>query len=747
MSSPSLEDALRRCEEEPIRIPGFIQSHGVLIALDRISYEIEQASSNTELLIGKRAPDVIGTCFFDYIPEYAKKATKALIDAAALTYVNPFLIPLASGDTVKEVDAIAHTVSGDVTILELELDPLQEKNPASGAGLDNYLQLIQKSISKIASLDSVEDVCEVMVEDIRAFTGFDRVMVYRFAPDFHGEVIAEAKEASMESYLHLHFPASDIPAQARELYLTNPVRLLYDVDGIPAALEPRDHPRLGNLDLSNSVLRSMSPVHLQYLRNMGVSSTLTVSLVADGKLWGLIACHHRTPRFVPYSVRATASLYGTVMASKLVEKQRAQIGLKAFRSRQTVLRILSGMDDHGGIIGGISGTLPDLADVFEADGAAVLSGADFRYHGSVSDISRLAEAGENLKEALDGETLITDCTLRDMPFFATDLPRAAGVVAIPFGEKRWLVLFRDEVSRNIRWGGKPQGSESVSPAGDLTPRTSFSEWSEEVANCSLPWDESIEELTTEIRSAISSFVQRRNQILEDANSELRKFAGVVAHEVKNQLTSGMMALSLIQEDLEKTPERDEKLIRLVGLGSESLESLSQFTSDMLDFAKTESAPEVEDIDLNELVDEVVSSLRVNQDPNQISVQKEALPTVRGTRSQLRHVVMNLLKNANDHAKLPDRPLQIQVGVRRDSETDPYIFIRDNGRGIPQKDQTKIFDYFYSGSRKEFGGSGIGLAFCAQTINRSGHRLWVESEPDKGSAFCFTVTSVDALSGN
>ena len=221
------------------------------------------------------------------------------------------------------------------------------------------------SLERVEGAESIDEIAALMAEEVKHFTGFDRVMVYRFAEDFSGEVIAEEREEEMEPYLGLRYPASDIPPQARELYRTNLVRLLRDVDAEPVAIMSSNGVAdAAKLDLGKSVLRAMSPVHLQYLRNMGVASSLTISLISGGALWGLIACHHREPKFVSYGVRATASFYATVMGAQIETKRASFAERAAARARELAGKVLSGIPGHVELEDCLGEMLPDICKVF-----------------------------------------------------------------------------------------------------------------------------------------------------------------------------------------------------------------------------------------------------------------------------------------------------------------------------------------------------------------------------------------------
>jgi len=733
---PNIDD----CAHEPIHIPGSVQPHGVLFVLETERLEILQVSSSSKALIDREPAELPGTEFLSLVPAEARSAVERLVRNAATTYVNPFRVPVAVGDEAKFFDGIVHVLETGETVVELERDPESPRDLESTEGLDNYLQIVHRSLAELSGVCHARDIAAVMAREVKGFTGFDRVMIYHFAPDYHGQVIAEAKEPEMEPYLDLHYPASDIPPQARELYLKNPVRLLQDVHASPVPLVPALHPHSGApLDMSRAVLRSMSPIHVQYLKNMGVASSLSISLVVDGKLWGLIACHHRTPRFVSYAVRATASLYAIVMSAQLKAKQASLENLRMSSARRMALDLITGLKDYSDPVGSLGVTLPALRDLFKADGAAVLSQQGIRAEGSAPGDLELISLRQQLEKHRTEGIVITHEAPSLFPTLTEGLPRAAGLVAIHLGEQAWLALFRDEAVQRVKWAGDPAHAKSRDASGTLSPRSSFAAWQETVRGQSLPWPDSTTTLTTEVRSGILELVRKRNILLERSNQDLRRFAGIIAHEVKNQLQSGIMALSLLESGKEGM---DPVVAQLAGLASTSLTNLAKFTNDMLEFSETEMNSTIEDIDFAKMAREVVEQLEASGRMEGVEIQILSLPRIRGPRSQMEHLLSNLVRNALTHARSESKHLRIEIGARENASEGTVIYVRDDGRGIPPDKRDKIFEYFFSDRPNKSKGTGIGLAFCAQVVQRLGHRIWVESEPQAGSTFYFSVSPVE-----
>ena len=741
--SSSIGRGLEQCEAEPISTPGAVQSHGLFLVLDSDTYLIEQVGVNLIDLLGLEPADVVGRPVSDLIVEADVERALSLISQADSTFVNPFSISLCHADGEPHAfNAIAHSIEGGISILELE--PLSIQVVEDGS-LEAYLHLVQGSLGSTDELGSVEGIAASIARRVKEFTGFDRVMIYRFAPDFHGEVIAEELEEGMEPYLHLHYPASDIPPQARALYLENWVRLLYDVDAPAAPLYPAQHPRFDTpLPMNRAVLRAMSPYHLQYLRNMGVRSTLTVSLIVGGRLWGLIACHHRTPHFVSYGTRATVSVYGVVMSGQIARTEKAHYQKALSSGSQALHQVLKSLDVRNNLVEEICPHLQEIREVFEADGVIYLDEEVMESSGSCPAADSIREALPCLAKRSGGESVISSSVKEDWPELSDPLPAGAGFIAIPFGIDSWLLMFRQEMISTVRWAGDPGRPVEISGDGVLNPRASFSEWRQEVKGQSLPWPEHTGILIDELRGGLAGFLVEKTRHLESVNQELQHFAGVIAHEVKSEIQAPLMALGIVSEI--PAVAESKRVAELISISSASLKTLAAFSSEMLDFAKADSAnQELEEVDLKELVDQVRHQMErsTGTEEKSLNVVVVDTPRIITSRGQLHYLISNLIRNSVIHGPMDGQSdFMIEVG------TTPGLgafFVRDNGRGILEEDQERIFEYFYRGSTKnERPGSGIGLGFARRLLERGGGRIWVESKPRLGASFYFTLPGLSKV---
>jgi light-regulated signal transduction histidine kinase (bacteriophytochrome) len=320
---------LSTCEREPIHIPGSIQPRGVLLAVSEPDLVVQQVSANLGDLVGTAGDAALGRPLAEVVGVVAAEAVARSASAFGdLRERNPVEVTLDVDGTPVPVDALLHRsvitapageATPPATSLVIELEPARGPRPFS---FPNTYQAVRSTVSELNRAGGLQDLYDITARAVRSLTGFDRVMVYRYDADHNGEVVAEAKAEHLNSFLGLHYPASDIPAQARALYEKNWIRLISDVDYTPARLTPVAHPGNGQpLDLTFSTLRSVSPIHVEYLQNMGVHASMSISLLRDDRLWGLIACHHYAgPHAPPYATRAAAEFLGSALSLRLVDR-------------------------------------------------------------------------------------------------------------------------------------------------------------------------------------------------------------------------------------------------------------------------------------------------------------------------------------------------------------------------------------------------------------------------------------------
>ena len=501
---------LNLCDQEPIHIPGSVQPRGVLVALQGEGLCVSQVSQSSLALLGLAPSDLLGHPLRRVLGADLDQQIRAA-SARWLSFPQHAagFIWFRSGTKDAFAGYVHH--QGDTLVLELEPQPADDQTAAPG--------WLDEALGRFAALRAQPELDAKLAAAaalFRELTGYDRVMIYRFDADWHGEVVAESRRSDIESYLGLHYPASDIPVQARRLYTISPTRIIVDTEDVPSPLVPLRDPKTGAmLDLSLSVLRSVSPVHLEYLGNMGVRATLTASLVRNGSLWGLIACHHLTPRSIPRRLREAAGWMAQDLATQvaLVEEigaRRYREQLKGYRER-----VLVAMRPNGRLAELLSDRyLPEILGAVGADGFALIQEGEILVGGAAPDPERIRDiadrlaADEGLRTSAD--LFVTECLSEQLDGTADLAETAAGLLIQPLAGEPTMKLawFRGEQLRDISWGGDPSKTATLSAEGRLNPRKSFAAWRETVRARSLRWRPEELESARELSSLID-IEQRR----------------------------------------------------------------------------------------------------------------------------------------------------------------------------------------------------------------------------------------------
>ena len=500
---------LTTCDREPIHVPGAIQPHGVLLALDPATMTAVMVSANTEEMLGIAPEAGLGQALSAFVgSEAAVVITTRVREWAPAEPLILRLPPDRAGALAgQEIDVSLHE-SGRRLVIEME--PLGRPRST----LMSY-QSARAAMARLTGGHSIEHLVTQLAQEIRTLTEFDRVMVYRFDADWNGEVVAEDKREDLNSFLGLHYPASDIPAQARRLYTLNWTRLIADVGYRPVHLHPVLDPGTeAPLDLTYSTLRSVSPIHLEYLTNMGVGASMSVSLVVDGELWGLIACHHYAgPHRPSQDARAAAEFLGQVASQEIAQREHADAREAALRSQAMLSRITDRIDASTDSPLHRMMADPELLDLLRASGAALRSQGQFLSLGNTPDESTLDLIAARLVTAPYGEPVATDnlaALLPDVP----DLARtAAGALGIASSADSWLLWLRPELPQVVDWGGDPTNKRIEQAEGDevrLSPRKSFERWREVRSGRSAPWQSWELEVTTRLRTHMNALLVRRS---------------------------------------------------------------------------------------------------------------------------------------------------------------------------------------------------------------------------------------------
>jgi chemotaxis family two-component system sensor kinase Cph1 len=483
-------ERLEACSLEPIRTPGSVQPHGALLTVDPTGSEILQASTSCAEVLGVPARDLVGRPLAELLEPEAHRRFEALRDGSRASS-NPLPVELNG----TRFDVIVHPVDGTMAV---------EFEPVLPPGEDPATAAIYAAIQRISGVDSVDRLRAEVARELRTLTGFDRVMVYDFHPDGHGEVVAEECADDMEPYLGLHFPASDIPAQARRLYLAKLSRVIASTEAGPAQLVPDRNPRTGApLDLGLAELRSVSVHHLEFMRNMGQGATFSLSLIVGGELVGMVTCAHRTPKRIGYAARQGYE----ILAGQVALQLGAAAEIDRLSRRDAARALRTRLVDHVGPREDIAQALTDgpvtVLDVMDAEGATVCVGGRCVSVGKVPVSATRSNFARRLRALTASRPIATAQLATDLPEVADLLADVAGLVLTPLSSgSDFVAWYRPEVVRTVNWLGDQSKSNRLTP---LSPRNSFSQWTQSVSGMSLPWDgheEDAEELARDLEGSL-----------------------------------------------------------------------------------------------------------------------------------------------------------------------------------------------------------------------------------------------------
>lgn len=476
------EADLTNCDLEPIHIPGSIQPHGAMLVYDTAEQAVTHASANAEAVLGVR--DIVGHPLEGVIGLRPAHSVRNAVAKSVAPSAPGLLFAQRIESTDTRFDIAAHTYLGRTFV---EFEPSQE-------GADGYgpLELTRAMSRRLADEKSLPNLARTAARMVSLMLGYDRVMVYKMLHNGAGRVIGEQKRGDLNTFLGQHFPASDIPAQARELYKRNWIRMISNVRYAPQPILPALPRTEKPLDMSYAQLRSVSPVHREYLQNMGVEASMSISIMVEGELWGMVACHHYSPKVVPLPQRVGVELFGQLLSLQIETLERRERFDISNRARQRLDRIVSELPPEEDLHESLSPRLVDIAQLVPCDGAALWINGAWIAQGATPPEESLKPLLAALSRQTEGGILWhTNQLAGVVPEMEADVANVAGILAVPMSKpaRDYLMFFRSEESRFVDWAGDP--TKAVGPLGDrLTPRKSFDLWREEVRGQSTPWTDS-----------------------------------------------------------------------------------------------------------------------------------------------------------------------------------------------------------------------------------------------------------------
>jgi len=756
------------CEDEPIRFARCIQPIGVLLCVDARSRTIIAASANHRMIPELDTP-VLGRSLREVWPRLEER--------------------LADDAHMIENDYLVTCHSDDRTIF-VEIEPCVD------ADRSNPLQLMDLGsvLTRLHEAPTLESLTQKAAEAIRRISGLERVLIYRFDNQGHGEVVAESKvDDWAESFIGFHFPSADIPAQARALYLISHSRFVPHRDYQEVPVMPERDPRSGQpFDLGRCGLRSLSPMHRLYQGNLGVDGAMSISIIDQGRLWGLVVGHHRRPHRVAIPAREQVMAIATSLSMRLGATETAED--RAARARHVLLHAklleqIAGADDFVSPL--INGEVK-LIDLFFATGAAVVACGEESGEAGKPAVFRIGRCpdGESIlamvqacREQLVDGVFHTDHATSILPSFSSHADYASGVMAVTVGEdgRDMILWFRRETVRTMVWGGAtPDHIAREKSSGNYLPRTSFKRWVEERRDCSLPWQAWQIDIARSLHSALNDVMLRQmrtlrtlevNAILQQANAALEahareleaanrkltkareraeaankvksEFLSVMNHEFHTPLNAviGFSGVLTAWENTEPTDPDYRSYCKLILDGGKSLLTLLDDIIELSKLAAGDVSLHCESFPLSRLIEAAIDSVWLQARKSQVNLHADTPDPsimVEGDEQALHKALVHLLLNG---IKFSRQGGKVEFNVRSGEDHGIDLVIADDGIGLAEADFEKAMTPFMqadSSASRRYEGAGVGLPLAHRLIEVHGGALRLESAVGVGTTVTVSI---------
>ncbi|UZO80364.1 ATP-binding protein [Aquimarina sp. ERC-38] len=730
-SYPTYND-LEKCEDEPIAFYPKIQRHGCVLILDR-TLQIKQVSTNTEDIISIAAEDLLNVLIKKIVDEATfKKMEQWLHTDVEFQYLT---VNFGGKDCI-----VAPKKTKEGLVLDIEL---ADKNWDE----DIFQQKLLRSFKTFFSAPTLSELLVKASIEIRQLIGFDRVMIYQFDKDWNGHIVSESRNSDLESWLGLHYPARDVPKNARDLFQKMGVRSLSNVTEEYAKMVPKLHPDTGELtNLGNSQLRGSSPFHIEYLTNMGVAATLNCAIIHNHKLWGLIAGHHYTPKKVGYLKRQSCQLLAEMFSSQISIKISGQTFEGIERMSSVRQKLMDSINSTGSILDGLT--------AYKVTGKDLVDCSDFivGFDTQISSVSNTLPDSvlqrlvlELFREFPDQDCIVLDSLLDYCPWMVDYVNDVSGVLLFKVSKRSsvdYMLWLRPEKLKEVNWGGEPtKKSLEAEKSIRLSPRKSFDKWVEKVKHTSESWtpDEiSISEsLVEDVRNIIvTKFteVNLLNRQLSDLNRELESFSYSVSHDLRGPLRGIDGFAQILIEDYGEI---------LDDYGKESLDTIikscakmNELMDDILGYSGIAKLDRIDQYhNVANICNNIVKEGNFKGEfPNTTLTIQDNIPDIYGDKSMIYQLFSNLLTNAFKYSSKVAHP-EVNVGYKMEGDA-PIYHIKDNGIGFNPDYATKIFGVFTRLVKEEYKGTGVGLAIAQRVVLKHNGQIWANGALGKGAIFKF-----------
>lgn len=727
---PKFKVDLSNCDREPIHIPGLVQSWGFLVVVNAATSIINYVSANILDYLNITAGSILGQKLASLEERISSKDNP-----------NPISAFLESAKRKQETEAY------EIRFKEKQFDLLIHSHnqqiylefewKSEGLGIDIHNQ-IGRHVSAILATNNLPEILSRATSIVKQLIGYDRVMIYQFMEDAHGKVVAEARNEELDPFLDLHYPASDIPAQARLLYKANKVRLIADVHSPTSAiLALTDSP----VDLSHSVLRAVSPMHIQYLKNMGVASSFSISLMCKGELWGLIACHNYTPKFISHRLREGARLLGQIISSSIEFKEEEIVNADQKRHKAVFEKIISELRLGIDIRDAVLNPSVSFLHIVKATGVFMRYEGRVIKDGTIPSAEQIERIIDWLTENHDDSLFHTNKLVEVMPDASEFANIASGILACTISRelKEYIIWFRPEYTESITWAGNPDKPVEVDENGEqkISPRKSFESFKTIVRHTTERWKVYEQNIAERFKEELLYIINKKaseirvlNEKLKEAYDELETFSSTISHDLKTPLT----VIKSYAQLLERNKSLDDDGKNFAARISFGIARMNTLIAEVLDYSKVgRSEISFEPIDMGNMLQTIKSEVVTAFNNPKLVFNIGSTPVVHGDQTMIYQVFLNLISNAVKYSRLSDPSIVTIEGS--ENEYEVVYKVQDNGIGIDPKHYHKVFELFKRVNVKtDYEGTGVGLAIVKRILEKHKANIWIDGRPGLGSIF-------------
>ena len=733
----SLDD-IENCADEAIHLIGTLQDFGCLIGFDKntgaISFFSDQTAEMLSIDLDKLVKGNWSDMSIQYSQVFSADNWHKLVNGDSLTDI------YHSGESHE---SIINFQSTEKYILA-EIERLEPQNNRT-----HFYERTSAFVSASNQTTSLKEFAGVFSWMIKDLTNYDRVMIYRFDEDYNGEVFAEAKNDELPPFYGLHYPHTDIPKQARQLYKKKHLRLLSNVDAEDQGIISLDPSiKAHDIDLSMMTLRSVSPMHIEYLKNMGVTGTLTISIMIDKQLWGLVACHHYSPKVLSYGKRREALLQTQLFSAQLKRWEASEEYQKVQEKEHIYQSILEEVLKGGDKFKSATSSSYFIGLTESTSGAIIRNGQVYSY-GPTPDEKKIFKIQQWMQQ--NNERIFLSNEFSRHTEIANDIKDiASGVLYYSFDTSidSAMIWFREQLSEGVKWGGNKNTSTDK-----LTPRSSFEAWEEEVEGRSAEWHSYQIQAGLRLGAflekevSITSLKEQKQQLeratnqLKSKNEELSQFNWISSHDMKEPLRKIRMFIDQIR--FEEDRLSDEQLNYFNRL-DRSATRMQKLIADLLDYSRLSKKEAFKVENLTNLIEELKNHFDLEEIPFRLDYDK--LPEAEIVGFQIKQLFANLISNSIKFRKIEET---LEITIRQEQlsqdELEKFhlnpklnyfkIVYTDNGIGFEREYSDQIFEVFQRlHTQKSFEGTGIGLAICKKVVESHKGEIYAHGEQGKGVRF-------------